>query len=56
MVIGRFAPCSSSGIGAFLVLEACSAGSFRLDGRRWFGFGELPVEGIRDDGELILLE
>src|SRR4051794_27622115 len=54
IVSGRSAPCSSSGIGAFPVLENWSEVSLRLDGRRWVGLGELRVEGILDDGELIL--
>lgn len=56
MVSGKSAPCSSSGIGAFCALDGWSKLSLRLDGLLKFGFGELLIEGIREEGELILCQ
>lgn len=62
MVIGKSAPCSSSGIGALLVFESKSG--FCLLAGRWlslvpvvcgdFGFGDSVPEGSSGDGESIL--
>ena len=53
MVIGKSAPCLSSGIGAFWVFEAESDDCLRLAGRWvrlvWSGLGEFWAEGPWED-------